>query len=121
VGSFLPWATVDFMFSIYSSSGIEMGYGVATFIAGVALSLIGLAAARSGGVSRFRRIGTVSAIVTLVVVLGVSAIVQFHIGEDDSTEFLRSSFGHLLIGIYVAALGAVIAAIGVFRLKSRPS
>ncbi len=119
LGSVLPWATYDFMFSQYESSGVSMGYGLATLPLGLSIGLIGITTAIGRGTPRLRRVVTALAVLTLLVVLSVAALLQMRLGEPDPERSVGPFFVSHEVGLYIVGVGAAMAAIAGFATKRR--
>lgn len=72
--SFLPWASIYGGFAIQTSTGIQLGYGVPTAIAGTGLIVVGLILSVDGPVRRLDWVGLLLA-VTILATFTVALIV----------------------------------------------
>jgi hypothetical protein len=91
-GSTQQWATFSggTLLSLIDRSGIELGYGVLTLLCGVGVGLIGVRAARNGGVTRFRRRAMTLSVIGFATVALAYAALALDIGK------MYSEFGGLL-------------------------
>jgi hypothetical protein len=116
VGSTQEWATFSggFLSSLIDRSGIELGYGVVTLLCGVGVSLIGLGAATTRGVTRFRWWAMTLSVIGLAIVVLAYAVLALRIGEMDSEFGGFLSHGE---GLYAVGIGAATGAIAASRLR----
>ena len=103
VGSFLPWFTHD---SLGSVNGFDGGDAYFTLAAGVILAVLGYMS--YSGKSYPSWIGWVVAGLALVLVI----IDYFDI--SDTADLLGGSVG---IGIWIMAVGAIVALVGMFMAR----
>ena len=88
LGSFMTWGTCSTtpcggnLQSISEYSGLDLGFGVVTAVAGLVLTAIGLDALRRSGASRFAPAAVPIALL-VVVTAGVSVIWMFVVPGDD--------------------------------------
>lgn len=114
IGSTQEWATFSggFLMSLVDRSGVELGYGIVTLVCGVGVGLIGLGAARRGGVTPYRRRAVLLSLVALAtVVLAYTALVM-DIGEMYSGFGGLLSHGEALYAVGISAATCSIAARG---------
>lgn len=115
-GSTQEWATFSggALMSLIDRSGIELGYGVVTFLCGVGVGLIGLRAAADGGVAQYRGWAVLLSLVALATVLVAFAALVLNVGE------MYSDFGGLLShgeALYAVGIAAATGAIAAWRLQ----
>ena len=121
LGSFMTWGTCSTtpcggnLQSISEYSGLDLGFGGVTAIAGLVLAAIGLDALRRRGASRFAPAAMPLALL-VVVAAGVSVIWMYVIPGDDK-DFHWPPFVAGLVGI----LGMIAFAASLrFRRTMRP-
>jgi hypothetical protein len=108
-----PCGGIFMAISLYS--GMALGFGVVTAVAGLGLTLIGLGALRRKGVSRFATNAVLLALV-IVVTAGLSVIWMYVIPGDDK-DFRWPPFTPILVG--VAGLIALAASLRLGRSMAR--
>jgi peptidoglycan/LPS O-acetylase OafA/YrhL len=105
-----------FLMAISEYSGLDLGFGVVTALAGLALAAIGLDGFRRKGVSRFAAAAVLLAL-AIVVTAGASVIWMYVIPGDDK-EFHWPPFTAILVGII--GLIAFVASLWLRRTIPRP-
>jgi hypothetical protein len=120
VGSTQEWATFSggTLMSLIDRTGIELGFGILTLLCGIGVGLIGFDAARSGGVTRFRRWAVVLSIIGLAIVVLAYAMLAVPIGE------MYSEFGGFLShgeALHAVGIGAATSAIAAWTLATDPN
>jgi hypothetical protein len=103
LGSFLTWGTCPTTpcggpfqsFSFYS--GIDLGFGVVTAVAGLVLAAIGLGALRRQDVSRFATVAVLLAL--LIVVTAGASVVWMYVIPGEDKYYRWPSVTAILVGI----------------------
>ena len=105
------------LMAISDYSGIDLGFGVVTALAGLLLAAIGLGALRRKGVSRFATAAVLLAL--LIVVTAGASVVWMYVIPGDDKEFYWPPFTAILVGI--VGLIALAASLWLWRATlSRP-
>jgi hypothetical protein len=86
-----------FLQSISTYSGLDLGFGFLTALAGLLLAAIGLGALRGNGVSRFATEAVLLAL--LIVVTAGASVVWMYVIPGDNKEFYRPPLTVILVGI----------------------
>ena len=114
--SFWTWGTCSttpcggFLQSISEYSGLDLGFGVVTAVAGVILAAIGLDALRHSGVTRFANAAVLLALV-VVLAAGASVLWMYVIPGDDK-DYHWPPFTAVIVAIV-----GLIAFAASFRLR----
>jgi hypothetical protein len=113
-GSVLPWVTATGAFGIsISRSGVEGGDGLITIGLGIGIGLLGLSMVRGRNLSRWK-LAFVASVVTLILIAIDYSVIQGRI--DDLAD--DSIFATIGLGVWVVGIGAVIASLASWRLRS---
>jgi hypothetical protein len=118
VGSFLPWVTASTVFGSLSRSGVDRGGdGWVTLVAGSVITLLGLLTIRKAnrGANLLVAIAAAVAFITFAIDL---ADVQGRISDLEGTSQGMALAG-VGIGLWMVALGAVIAFASSLARRSR--
>ena len=115
IGSLMPWATYDFLFSLYSQDGLSLVYGVVTVLSGIGLVASALAAI--GGYRRRSRLYAPAMAVSLLTIVTI-LVARFEIPlrEDRPATIQTTFYGFGLWPVIIEA-AAVIALIGSLRIR----
>lgn len=107
--SFLPWATFYGGFSFWSSTGVQLGYGVPTAFAGTGLIVVGLILAVDGPVKRLDWV----ALLLAVTILATFATALIVIRQEDIPTALPGGGGlhSLHLGFAFVGLSGITATI----------
>ena len=97
--------------SISEYSGLDLGFGLVTALAGLALTVIGLASLRGDGVSRDA--GPIGLLALLIVVMAVASVIWMYVIPGDDKAFHWPPFTAILVGI--AGLSALAASLWLGR------
>jgi peptidoglycan/LPS O-acetylase OafA/YrhL len=85
------------LMAISDYSGLDLGFGVVTAVAGLTLAAIGLDGFRRKGVSRF---ATAAALLALLIVAAAGAsVIWMYVLPGDDKEFYWPPFTAVLVGI----------------------
>jgi hypothetical protein len=115
LGSILPWATATTGFgATFSRSGIEGGDGLITIVLGIGIALFASTMLRGDNLERWG-ITFVGAVVALVLLVIDYVSISDNI-KANASDAVVASVG---IGVWVAGIGALMAAGG--ALRSRPA
>lgn len=112
--SLMPWSYFDSMlFSIYSVTGVGLGYGVLTLLAGVGLVAIG-----AGALLRPVDRSLISVAVGLAIVaVAIPVVARFELGFRGDEGPLFTHPARLTLGIYLTELGGLLALVGSLGLQ----
>lgn len=117
LGSFLPWITVSTAFGTISRSGLDGGDGAVTLVCGTAIGVIGGYIVSGRSLTRGTRIVLWIALVVAAVVWGLDFVdIRDRVASVDS-EFALGGVGS---GMWVMAVGGVVALVGLFSLPMGP-
>jgi hypothetical protein len=108
-----PCGGIFMAFSDYS--GIDLGFGVVTVVAGLGLIAIGLGALRRKGITRFATNAVLLALV--IVVTSASSVIWMYVIPGDDKAFIWPPFTPILVG--VAGLIALAASLRLGRSMAR--
>ena len=101
--SFWTWGTCPttpcggIFMTISEYSGLDLGFGVVTALAGLALAGIGLAAVRRQGVSPHAT--TAALLALLIVVTAGASVIWMYVLPGDEKDFYWPPFAAILVGI----------------------
>jgi hypothetical protein len=114
VGDWVECSTTDcygLLLSFSEMSGLDVGYGVVTAIAGILLTAIGIDAIRRSGTSRFGTLATLLACLGLVAV--TLFVVDVYVFADESMHLS----GPPAFGAFLTGGGGLIALAAALRLS----
>jgi len=115
IASLMSWSSFDStLFSLYSVSGIALGYGVPTLLAGIGLTAIGLYGLH--GSLRPRLPGLAITLAVVAVVVPVIARIELDLRGSEG-PFHNHPAG-LALGIYITELGGLVALLGSIGLHA---
>ena len=103
-----------FLMAISTYSGIDLGFGVITALAGILLAAIGVDALRHDGVSGYTAPASSLALLTVATV-GVSVVWMYVIPGDDKEYYWPPS-----TAIFIGIIGLIALAAST-RLRQKPS
>jgi hypothetical protein len=112
LASFWTWGTCSttpcggFLQAISEYSGLDLGFGVVTAVAGLALAAIGLDALRRSGASRFATAAVLLAI--LIVVTAGGSVVWMYALPGDDKDYRWPPYVPILVGI-VGLIGLAVS------------
>jgi hypothetical protein len=120
VGSVLPWALFDFLFSLYDSSGLDLGYGWVTLVLGFGITALAMTTAVGRGSGQWRwRLTTVFAVGALVIVIWVAGLMYLRVGEPSRERSPGPFFVSHEVGLSIVGIGAAVATIACTAVKRR--
>ena len=121
-GSLLPWATATNSFmDLFDQSGLDLGFGMLTMLAGLAICGVGARAGWTGAASQAAaRVATLLALAVLAVLIVTLGLVGAGAYHDDAALGLSfyDPWTGPVTGPLVVALGAVLGIVAGRLLES---
>jgi hypothetical protein len=117
IASLMPWSAFDsILFTIYTVSGVGLGYGLLTLLAGIGLIAVGVAALVRPISPSFGWVAVALAAAAIAVPVFARIDLDFRGHQGPLNEHPAG----LSLGIYIVEIGGLVALLGALGLNASP-